>query len=346
MRKNAARFLVFGILFLGFLAFSLNVSAKTVLKMSHQFPAVAAGSKIDQWYADEVKKATNGEVEIQIFWSEALAKAKENLTLLRTGAIDMAAMSPGYFPSERPFYCIANSIAMGMDNICQSSAIMKAFMGKIPAFKEEERRNKIRVLFFHLLNPYLLVTKEPVTKLSDFKGKKFRTWGEDLPVLFKAAGATPVTIFMPEIYENLQRGVIDGCPFCVDLVVSYKIYEVARHITEVVIWEGPAWGLWISEKTWQKLSPRNQKILVETAERARKREITTTAEAGVSARAFLEEKGVQFHEFPAEELAKWKGACPDFYERWIKKMAELGKGDAARQTVKLWKDMRSWIVCP
>jgi TRAP-type C4-dicarboxylate transport system substrate-binding protein len=317
-----------------------------VLKCSHQFPAVAAGSKIDQWYADEVKKATNGELEIQIFWSEALAKAKENLTLLRTGAIDMAGMSPGYFPAELPFYCIANSIGMGMDNICQSSAIMKAFMDKIPAFKEEEQRNNIRVLFFHLLNPYLLVTKEPVTALPDLEGKKFRTWGEDLPLLFKAAGATPVTIFMPEIYENLQRGVIDGCPFCVDLVVSYKLYEVAKHITEVVIWEGPAWGLWISEDTWQKLSPEHQRVLLETAERARKKEITTTAEAEVSARKFLKEKGVTFHEFPAQELAKWKNACPDFYEVWIKKMEKMGQGDAARQTVDLWKDMRRWIVCP
>jgi TRAP-type transport system periplasmic protein len=346
MKRTSGRFLVFGALFLGFVAFSLNVHAKTVLKMSHQFPAVAAGSKIDQWYADEVKKATNGEVEIKIFWSEALAKAKENLTLLRSGAIDMAGMSAGYFPSELPFYCIGNSIAMGMDNICQSSAIMKAFMDKVPAFKEEERNNKIRVLFFHLLNPYLLVTKEPVNNLSDLKGKKFRTWGEDLPMLFKAAGATPVTIFMPEIYENLQRGVIDGCPFSLDLVVAYKLYEVAKHITEVVIWEGPAWGLWISEKSWQKLSPRNQEILLETADRARKREITTTAEAEIKAREFLKQEGVEFHNFPAQELAKWKKASPDFYNVWIEKMEKMGKGDAARQTVQLWKDMRSWIVCP
>jgi TRAP-type transport system periplasmic protein len=223
---------------------------------------------------------------------------------------------------------------------------MKAFMDKVPAFKEEERNNKIRVLFFHLLNPYLLVTKEPVNNLSDLKGKKFRTWGEDLPMLFKAAGATPVTIFMPEIYENLQRGVIDGCPFSLDLVVAYKLYEVAKHITEVVIWEGPAWGLWISEKSWQKLSPRNQEILLETADRARKREITTTAEAEIKAREFLKQEGVEFHNFPAQELAKWKKASPDFYNVWIEKMEKMGKGDAARQTVQLWKDMRSWIVCP
>ena len=325
---------------------SPGVSAKTVLKMNHQFPAAAAGSKIDQWFADEVKKATNGEVEIQIFWSNALGAAKENLTLLRNGAIDLAGMSAGYFPSELPFYAAPNSIAMGMDKICQSSAIMKAFMNKIPAFREEAQKNGVRPLFFHLLNPYLLVTKDPVTKLSDLKGKKIRTWGEDMPRLVQAAGGTPVTIFLPELYENLQRGVIDGCPFSVDFVVTYKIYEVAKNITEVVMWEGPAWGVFFSENSWKKLSPDHQKIIMDTADRAREMEITKTAEAEVAARKLLVEKGVQFHEFPAEELAKWQAANPDFFGDWIAKMKKMGMEKEAIQTVELWKDMRSWIVCP
>ena len=325
---------------------SSGVSAKTLLKMNHQFPAAAAGSKIDQWFADEIKKATNGEVEIQIFWSNALGAAKENLTLLRSGAIDMAGMSAGYFPSELPFYAAPNSIAMGMDNICQSSAIMKAFMTKIPAFDEEAKKNGIRPIFFHLLNPYLLVTKEPVTKLSDLKGKKIRTWGEDMPRLVQAAGGTPVTIMLPELYENLQRGVIDGCPFSVDFVETYKIYEVAKNITEVVMWEGPAWGVFFSEKSWKNLSPAHQEVIMQTANRAREREIVKTAEAGVAARKLLIEKGVQFHEFPAEELAKWQAANPDFFGDWIAKMKKKGKEKEAIQTVELWKDMRSWIVCP
>jgi TRAP-type C4-dicarboxylate transport system substrate-binding protein len=347
MIKGPNKSLIVGVIAIALIfCVSSGVSAKTVLKMNHQFPAAAAGSKIDQWFADEVKKATNGEVEITIFWSNALGAAKENLTLLRSGAIDMAGMSAGYFPSELPFYAAPNSIAMGMDNICQSSAIMKAFMTKVPAFQQEGQKNGVKPLFFHLLNPYMLVTKEPVTKLADLKGKKIRTWGEDMPRLVKAAGGTPVTIFLPELYENLQRGVIDGCPFSVDFVVTYKIYEVAKHITEVVMWEGPAWGVFFSEKSWKKLSPAHQKIITETADRARELEITKTAEAGVAARKLLLEKGVQFHKFPAEELAKWQAANPDFFADWIAKMKKRGQEKDAVQTVELWKDMRSWIVCP
>jgi TRAP-type C4-dicarboxylate transport system substrate-binding protein len=323
-----------------------NVAAKTILRMNHQFPAAAAGSKIDQWFVDEVKKATGGEIEIQIFWSNALGAAKENLTLLGTGAIDAAGMSAGYFPAQLPFFAAPNSLPMAMDNICQSSALMKAFMEKIPAFQEEAKANKVVPVFFHLLNPYLLVTREPVNTLDDLKGKKIRTWGEDMPRLVKAAGGTPVTIFLPELYENLQRGVIDGCPFSVDFIQTYKIYEVAKYVTEVVMWEGPAWGVWFSQKSWDNLSPKHRQIIMDVAESARKLELTKTAEAEITARQFLKEKGVQFSPFPPAELAKWQEANPDFYGDWIKKMEEQGKGDAARQTVELWKDIRSWVNCP
>ena len=336
------------IVIIALLAFAIcsNAAAKTVLRMNHQFPAAAAGSKIDQWFVDEVKKATDGEIEIQIFWSNALGAAKENLTLLGTGAIDAAGMSAGYFPAQLPFFAAPNSLPMAMDNICQSSALMKAFMEKIPAFQEEAERNKVVPIFFHLLNPYLLVTRDPVNKLDDLKGKKIRTWGEDMPRLVKAAGGTPVTIFLPELYENLQRGVIDGCPFSVDFIQTYKIYEVAKYVTEVVMWEGPAWGVWFSQKSWDKLSKKHQQIIMDVAERARKLELTKTAEAEIAARKFLEDKGVKFSPFPPAELAKWQKANPDFYSDWIKKMEKQGKGAEAKQTVELWKDLRSWINCP
>ncbi|MBU2627574.1 MAG: hypothetical protein KKE61_03065, partial [Proteobacteria bacterium] len=67
-----------------------DVCAKIVLKMNHQFPSATTGSKIDQWFADQIKAATDNEIQIRIFWSNQLGDPKENLGLLRTGAIDMA----------------------------------------------------------------------------------------------------------------------------------------------------------------------------------------------------------------------------------------------------------------
>ncbi len=344
--KKTMRFFPVPIIMVCLILFALpNVFAKTVLKMNHQFPSTTAGSKIDQWFADKIKERTKGDVVIKIFWSNGLGGPKENLMLLKMGAIDMAAMSSGYFPSELAFFSAPNAIPMGMDNICQSSAIMKAFMDKITAFSDEARINKIKPLFFHLLNPYLLVTKKPVRSFSDLKGMRIRTWGKDMPRLIKAAGGNPVPLFLPDIYEALKRSVIDGCPFSVDLMVSYKIYEQAKHVTEVVLWEGPGWGVWISEKTWQVLSPENQAIFIETAEEARQLEIPATHLAEKEARVLLKKKGVTFHLFPQKELAKWQSANPDFFEDLINRLSKTGQADDAKKTVDLWLNMRKRIKC-
>ncbi len=321
--------------------------AKTVLTMNHQFPETAAPSKIDRWFANRIKEATEGEVEIRIFWSNGLGAPRENLALLRNGDIHMAAMSAGYFPSKLPLFSAPNSIPMGMDNICQASALMHAFMTRLPAFMEEAEENGIRPLFFHLLNPYLLVTREPVTRFSELSGKRIRTWGKDMPRLVRAAGATPVKLFLPDLHEAMKRGVIDGCPFSVDLTVSYRIHELAKHITEVVMWAGPSYGIWINGNTWNKLPVKYRRIIMETAEQAREMEIPATLSAEKSARDFLIQRGVQFHPFPENELDAWRSRNPDFFSDLISEMEKRGKADAARTAVKMWREIRgTHTECP
>lgn len=316
-----------------------TAAAKVTLQMNHQWPASTAGSKVDQWFADEVERRTDGEVKIKIFWSEGIAKAQEALTLLQDGALDMAAMSPGYFPAQLPLHVAPNSIPMAMESVDQASELMKRLMSEVPAYADEASANGIKALFFHHLNPYLLVSREPIVAVEQMQGKKMRTWGTDMPRMVEAVGGTPVTMMLPEIYEGLSRGVVDAAPFAVDLVVNYKIFEVAKNVSEITLWEGPSWGVWISESAWAKLTPEQQKIVEEVSIEAMDRDRAAVIAAGEEARRTLAEKGVTFHTFPAEEKAKWRAALPDFFEGWIQQMDEQGKGDAARQAVAIWKEV-------
>ena len=317
-----------------------GAGAAMQLKLNHQMAANTVGSQVDQWFADEIAKRTNNEVQIKVFWSEALGKAKENLQLVKDGAVDLVAMSPSYFPSELPFFTAPNSLPMAMDNLTQADLIIKAFLEKVPAFQQEARGNGLKPLFFHHLNAYMLICKEPVRSFADLKGKKIRTWGEDMPRLMKAASATPVTLFLPELYENLQRGVVDCAPFAVDWIQNYKTYEVAKYITEVTVWQGPTWGVWMNVKTWDALSDAPKKIVSAVAEEANQRDLQAVGDAEQKARTFLAQNGVEFIKFPESERQKWIKASPDFFADWIKKMDALGKGDAARQTVAIWKELR------
>lgn len=218
---------------------------------------------------------------------------------------------------------------------------MPRLLKEVPGFEQEAARNGFRPLFFHLLNPYLLVSRSPILGLADLKGKKIRTWGEDLPTLFKTAGATPVNMVLTELYENLHHGVVDAIPFSTDLTVAYKIYEVAKHVSEVNVWLGPSAGVWINEAKWRQISPENRKIILDVATRARTREFDAMTKAESEARSTLKKMGVSFHPFPAEDLTRWKAASPDFYAAFVARMEKLGKGSDARKSVEIMKKVRA-----
>jgi TRAP-type C4-dicarboxylate transport system substrate-binding protein len=318
---------------------STGAFADMTLRMSHQWTENNAGSVVDKWFAKEVEKRTGGAVKIKIFWAEALGKAKENLVLLQQGAVDMAAMSPGYFPAQMPFYAAPNSIPMTMDEVPHATELMKRLMLEVPIYQAETKRNGIKALFFHHLNPYKLVCKDAVTTVAGMKGKKMRTWGKDMPRMVQAAGGTPVTLSLPQIYEGLSRGTVDCAPFAVDLVVNYKIYEVAKHVSDITLWLGPSTGIWISQTAWNKLTKEQQDIMVKTGLEAAERDREAVIAAGKKAISTLESKGVTFHDFPAAEAAKWRAANPDFFADFIMDMDKKGWGDDARKTIAIWKEV-------
>ena len=313
--------------------------AKVMLRANSQYAEVQAGSKVDIWWADEINKRTNGEVEIKLFFSGALGKPKENLSLLQEGAIDIAMMSAGYFPAELPFHAAPNSIPMAMSNVDEAFELMKRLMVEVPLLDDEARENGVKTLFFHYLNPYQLVCKEHITGVADMKGKKMRTWGKDLPRAVEAVGATPVTLFFPDIYEALARNTVDCIPVSMDLFLNYKWYEVAKHVHRITIWEGPTAGTWITLAAWDKLTADQQKIVQEVSLEAMSRDRDTTLAAGKAAISELEAQGVQFHDFPAADAAKWRELNPDFFGDFIKDMDAKGKGDAARKMIEIWKEV-------
>ncbi|MFQ5935955.1 MAG: TRAP transporter substrate-binding protein DctP [Acidiferrobacterales bacterium] len=330
--------------FAGALVLALTVhesSAQQVtLRMSNQWTDNTAGAQVDKWWAREINQRTDGQVRVKIFWEGVLGKAKENLGLIQQKAIELAAMSPGYFPAELPFHAAPNSIPMAMSEVPQATELMERLLQEVPAFDEEARRNGMKALFFHHLNPYKLVCKEQIKGIGDMQGKKVRTWGKDMPRMVQAAGGVPVTLGLPELYEGLSRGTVDCIPFSVDLMVNYKIYEVAKHVHDITLWEGPTNAVWIARDVWDELlTSQQRRIIQEASFEAAKRDRDQVMSAGKKAVSTLKAKGVKFHNFPEADKKKWKQANPDFFADFIAGQEKVGRGDDARKTIKIWQQV-------
>ena len=81
----------------------------------------------------------------------------------------------------------------------------------------------------------------------------------------KALGATTMTVHVPEIYEALQRGVVDGFPFPNLWTRKFKWQKFVTHTVHPSFYQIEA-CTFVSNKALSKLSPEGKKILLKVGE--------------------------------------------------------------------------------
>jgi len=72
----------------------------------------------------------------------------------------------------------------------------------------------------------------PVRALADLEGLRMRTPGPAVSAMLESVGASPVGMPPAQIYENLQKGVINGVVTTWDLVGAIKLNELLGYHTD------------------------------------------------------------------------------------------------------------------
>lgn len=111
-----------------------------------------------------------------------------------------------------------------------------------------------------------LLTKEPVTRPEQLKGKKIRVIQSPLHTkLWSAFGTTPVGIPITETYNALSTGVADAMDLTKSAYAGFKLYEVVPYMTETGhIWASGA--IFYASGFWKQLNDE-QKAVFQDASR-------------------------------------------------------------------------------
>jgi TRAP-type C4-dicarboxylate transport system substrate-binding protein len=163
-----------------------------------------------------------------------------------------------------------------------------------------------------------LHSKKPIHKLEDFKGKLIRASGSMLEVL-KMLGAEPTFIPLSEVYEAIERGVIDGSCTSISDYSGSKRYEVAKYLTISGIYTGKmdhAMNLEVYNsmpKEWQKIIDN---AFIEAEQWWAK---TGLPEENKEIFDILKKNKVEIYYLPDEERARWKKATMPFWDGMAKK---------------------------
>jgi tripartite ATP-independent transporter DctP family solute receptor len=243
------------------LTWSLPAAGQTVLKFSHTDQQSGARQAAAQVFARKVEELTQGRYKVNVFCCSQLGNDPKNIEQLALGGIDFTVSATGSYAPHVPSLNLTmmpfmvDSYAQGWKLYDESKWIQDQF-AKAP-------EKGFRFLATWEAGFRSMTTKDPLMSPDDAKGKKLRTFpNEMMRWTLEAMGFNIQIMPLPEVYLAIQQGAVSGQENPVDTIYSNKFYEVAPNVTLTNHVYSPI-PLAISEKTWQKLSPADQKAVME-----------------------------------------------------------------------------------
>lgn len=283
------------------------------LNLAHPFPA---GHLIQvnmlEPFVEEVAAATDGTVTIEIHPAEALTAPGDAYDNAAAGAIDIGWALHGYTPGRFPL-TDAVELPFLFENAEQATTALWDLYEEFPEFQDEYSDVHVLALWTHDVGN-LYITDSAVTE-PDLSGLTLRAPGPIQTNLIEALGGAGVGLPAPELYDSLERGVIDGLMIADTGVDSFTLYEVVDHATIANFYVAGQF-LVMNQGAWDSLSESQQQAIDSLAGR----DLSMRA-AGAYDEAHA--RVVEQHDdwgldvYNVEDLSAWQGAAQTVVDDWI-----------------------------
>lgn len=230
-------------------------------------------SKMWVEYADVVEEKSEGKITFDISYASALVPVAEQEAALRDGLLDIAWSMPAYNPGELPVNAMLTEVAFLTEQtpiVSQLQGYGSSEFGFTQPAIEDEITN---AGFFPLITlvqqqPHypLLCASAPATTLDEFAGKRIRVPGAGWATEVEALGATPVNLPQAEVYEALERGVIDCAIVAFGNSAASGLFDVTDYWmvdTQVGFQGWNSTQIIIADRIWNELPAVAQQLLWE-----------------------------------------------------------------------------------
>ncbi|MBE3636796.1 TRAP transporter substrate-binding protein [Mangrovicoccus algicola] len=211
-------------------------------------------------FLEEVSEKTGGEISGKVFHNGVLGDQPDAIEQMRLGAIDFGEFSLGPMGQAVPETNVV-SLPFIFASVPDMYRLMDGEVGA--AIGEGMKAKGIMPLGWYTAGARSFYNSErPITAPADVEGMKVRVMSNDLFVQMVEAmdgNATPMAF--GEVYQSIKTGVVDGAENNPPSYESTNHYEVAKYfsLTEHLIIPE---CLCMSLKTWEKLTPEQQEIVL------------------------------------------------------------------------------------
>ena len=275
---------------LGFLG-SSTLAAEYTMRLSHQMPPTHHTAINLEQFAKEVKDATKGRVDVQIFGAAQLFKPNQNHSAVASGKVEAASILSFQWGGTIPEMSVT-IIPYLMTSIAKQKAFITSDAAKLLDAKMEAKGVKNIGWIVDTNDGIFTSANKLLMAPSDFTGLKIRGLNQLFDAGLSAMGASPSAMPGTEVYQAMQTGMLDAGFTGVKAAHSRKFYEVQKFgvasnlilaFDNLVV--NPAW--------WNGLPPELRAAVQKAADKAVQRSIGTADGVPAQDIKALNDKGMK-----------------------------------------------------
>jgi TRAP-type transport system periplasmic protein len=217
-------------------------------------PSVAAVARM----IEDIKKGTNGEVEINLHLGGSLPIKADGITAaLSDGVIQIG--DDGFATGTIPITAI-----LRLPMLIQSPAELKKAMDILRPHLDEAYGKRGIVVLGQYSYPFQVIWgRKKITSLADIKGLKLRTTSVEQGEFIRRFGGISLTIGAPDVAAALDRGLVEGAltassggGIAWHDLLKYRYAFPTSYVNSTFV---------VNKEALEKLSPANQKVVRDAA---------------------------------------------------------------------------------
>ncbi|MGD9941081.1 MAG: TRAP transporter substrate-binding protein DctP [Clostridia bacterium] len=284
------------------------------LKLGHVAPETEPYALAAVKFAELVKAGTNGEVTVEIFPNSQLGSSRDLIEGLQLGSVDItlttAAVLANFIPKsqviELPFM------------FKSKEHVYKVVDGPLAAKIYEGAEAKKLKVISTWENGFRNITNNvrPIATPADMKGIKIRVMENQMYIdMFNAVGANSMPMARGELFTALQQKTVDAQENPMGQIYSGRFYEVQKYLSLTGHTYSPECVVF-SLDAWNKISKKNQDVILKAAAEARDFNRKLSAEKDDEFVKLVQEKGMVVTTLSPAQIAEFQKLMSPVWEKY------------------------------
>lgn len=271
-------------------------------------------------FAEDVAKATDGKLTINVHSGGSLFKHPEIKNAVRGGQVPVGEFLLSNIANENPVYGV-DSVPFLATDYAAAKKLWDASREQVAALLDKEG---LMPLYAVAWPPQGLYSTKPLKTVDDLRGMRFRAYNPATSRIAELTGAVPTQIEVPDLPQAFTTGRVEAMITSASTGSGAKAWDFVKHYYDVQAWL-PKNIIVVNKRAFRRLDEATQKAVLDAAATAETRGWEMSMKEMEEKNAMLKDNGMTV-EPPGDELRAGLAKIGEqMTDEWAQKAGAEGK---------------------